>query len=119
MAQVDSTDTAQSQRYETPTFDPRSAFSWTLRAGEIARLKVQQERNGLPGRKKLERRAPEVAQVNGNEMKVARSPRFETPTFDPRSAFSWTLRSGEIARLERRQRRNRLRDSSQPDVLAA
>jgi hypothetical protein len=27
---------------------------------------------------------------------------YETPTFDPRGAFSWTLRGGEIALLERR-----------------
>jgi hypothetical protein len=30
---------------------------------------------------------------------------FETPTFDARSAFSWTLRGGEMARLERLQGR--------------
>jgi hypothetical protein len=27
---------------------------------------------------------------------------YETPAFDPRGAFSWTLRGGEIALLERR-----------------
>jgi hypothetical protein len=43
------TDTVQSPRYETPTFDPRSAFSWTLRAGEIARLEARQQRNGQAG----------------------------------------------------------------------
>ena len=43
------TDTVQSPRYVTPTFDPRSAFSWTLRAGEIARLKARQQRNGRAG----------------------------------------------------------------------
>ena len=106
-------------RYETPTFDPRGAFSWTLRAGEIARVETQRQRNGLPDHlKKLESREPDVAQVNGNEMNVAQSPRYETPTFDPRSAFSWTLRSAEIARLERQQR-NRRPDPQQLDILVA
>ena len=110
MAHVSSNDmdTAQSPRFETPTSDPRSAFSWTLRAGEIARLDAQQQRNGLPDRKKLESREPEVTQVRDNETSMAQSPRYETPTFDPRSAFSWTLRAGEIARLEPRRRRDRL-----------
>ena len=39
-------------------------------------------------------------QVNSSNADPANSPRYETPTFDPRSAFAWTLRSGEIARLE-------------------
>jgi hypothetical protein len=29
--------------------------------------------------------------------------RYETPAFDPNIAFSWTLRSEEIARLRRRR----------------
>lgn len=107
MAHVSSNDmdTAQSPRFETPTFDPRSAFSWTLRAGEIARLDAQQRRNGLPDPKKLESRDPDVTQVRDNETSTAQ---YETPTFDPRSAFSWMLRAGEIARLEPQRRRNRL-----------
>ena len=55
-----------------------------------------------------------MTQVNGNDMDTAHSPRYETPTFDPRGAFAWTLRSGEIARLERQQR---LLDPKQLDVL--
>ena len=119
MAHVSSNDmdTAQSPRFETPTFDPRSAFSWTLRAGEIARLDAQQQRNGLPDRKKLESREPDVTQVRDNETSTAQSPRYETPTFDPRSAFSWTLRAGEIARLEPQRPRNRLSMSADPKQL--
>ena len=112
-------DLARSARYETPTFDPRGAFSWTLRSGEIARQEAQRQRSELPDRKKLESREPDVAQVNGNEMDMAQAPRNETPTFDPRGAFSWTLRSGEIARLERQRRRNRRPDPKQLDVLFA
>lgn len=48
MTKVNATDRARSTHYETPTFDPRSAFSWSLRAGEIARLEIQERRNGLP-----------------------------------------------------------------------
>ena len=47
-----------------------------------------------------------MAHVNGNNTQAAKPPRYETPTFDPRSAFSWTLRAGEIARLEARRQRN-------------
>jgi hypothetical protein len=52
-------------------------------------------------------------------MDSAQSPRYETQTFDPRGAFSWTLRSGEIAGRERQQRRHRLPDPKQLDVLVA
>jgi hypothetical protein len=120
MAHGNDMDTAQSPRYETRTFDPRSAFSWTLRGGEIARLAAQQQRNGLRDRKPLESKAPRVAQVDGRETTMARPARYETPTFDPRGAFSWTLRGGEIARLEaQQQRRHRLPDPKQLDVLVA
>jgi hypothetical protein len=72
-------DTVRSPRFETPTFDPRGAFAWTLRGGEIARQEARRE---------AARR---------------RAPRYETATFDPRGAFAWTLRSGEVARLEQRR----------------
>jgi hypothetical protein len=91
--------TAQSSRYETPTFDPRGAFSWTQRGGEMARLEAQRQRD--------------------RETTVAQSARYETPKGDPRSAFSWTLRSGEIAGRERQQRRHRLAEPKPLDVLVA
>lgn len=47
-----------------------------------------------------------MAHVNRNDTQAAQPLRYETPTFDPRCAFSWTLRAGEIARLEGRQQRN-------------
>jgi hypothetical protein len=74
MAHGNDTDAARSPQYESRTFDPRGAFSWTLRAGEIARLKARSRAH------------------------------YDTPTFDPRGAFSWTLRSGEIAARARRSR---------------
>jgi hypothetical protein len=76
---------------QTPTFDTRSAFSWTLRAGEAARLERRRRRD-------LEAAA-----------------RCGTPTFDTRAAFSWTLRAGEVARVERRRRPG----PKLPDVLVA
>ena len=54
-----------------------------------------------------------MTQVNETDMNTAQ-PRYETSTFDPRGAFAWTLRSGEIARLERQRR---LFDPKQLDVL--
>ena len=48
-----------------------------------------------------------MAHVNGNDTQAAQPLRYETPTFDPRCAFSWTLRAGEIARLEIRRQRDR------------
>ena len=86
---MDDIDTVQAPSYETPTFDPRGAFSWTLRAGEIARLEAQRRRNGLA--------RPETATTGRRETRLAPTPRYETPTFDPRGAFSWTLRAGEVA----------------------
>ena len=49
---------------------------------------------------------PDMTQVNGNGTHEAET-RYETPTFDPRSAFSWTLRAGERARLEARREPSR------------
>ena len=85
---------SQSPHYETHTFDPRCAFSWTLRGGEMARVEAQQQRS----------------------THFARSARYETRTFDPRGAFSWTLRSGEIAG---RERRHLLSNPKQSGVLVA
>jgi hypothetical protein len=104
------------QCYETPTFDPRGVFSWTLRAGEIARLEAQRRRNEPRDPKTSVSKPSGVAKVNHRETGTARSPRYETPTFDPRGVFSWTLRAGEIAR---RQRQPRPPDASQLDVRAA
>jgi hypothetical protein len=59
-------------RYETPVFDPGTAFAWTLRSAEIARRR-QPAANGAPRE------------------------RYETPAFAPGTAFAWTLRSAEIA----------------------
>jgi hypothetical protein len=119
MAHGDDMDTAQSPRYETRTFDPRGAFSWTLRGGERARLEAQQQRNGLQDRKTLESKQLRVVQVIGRETNMARTAPYETPTFDPRGAFSWTLRAGEIAGRKRQQRRHRLPDPRQLDILVA
>jgi hypothetical protein len=47
-----------------------------------------------------------MAHVNGNDTQAAQPLRYETPTFDPRCAFSWTLRAGEIARLGGRRQRD-------------
>jgi hypothetical protein len=49
---------------------------------------------------------PDMTQVNGNGTNQAET-RYETPTFDPGSAFSWTLRAGEMARLEARRTASR------------
>jgi hypothetical protein len=42
-------DTDAKLTYETPTFDPRSAFSWTLRAGEIAAAEARRQRDARSG----------------------------------------------------------------------
>lgn len=109
-------DTADSPRYETPTFDPRSAFARTLRSGEIARRERRQRQNRPADPSELATNQPDAAQqVNGNEQIIPPVRRYQTPTFHPRSAFARTLRSGEIARLEREQR---LAAPTQLDVLA-
>ena len=96
--------TADERYYETPTFDPRSAFARTLRGGEMACLGLLSRQ---PDPSALESSKAHVTQrANGEER------RFETPTFDPRSAFARTLRGGEMERQERRQR-----TEERPDVL--
>ena len=110
MTQVNDMDTAHERRYETPTFEPRGAFARTLRGGEMARLGRLARQNGLPDPSELTGNEPgDARRVNG----TGPVRRYETPTFDPRSAFARTLRSGELARLERRQRRS----DSRRDVL--
>lgn len=45
-----------------------------------------------------------MAQVDGNNYNTADSRSDELPpSFDPRCAFAWTLRSAEIARRKREQ----------------
>jgi hypothetical protein len=96
MTQRTDIQTADERHYETPTFDPRSAFARTLRGGEMARLGRLSRQ---PDPSALESSKPRVTQrANGEER------RFETPMFDPRSAFARTLRGGEMARQERRRR---------------
>jgi len=113
MTQVNDMDTAHERRYETPTFEPRGAFARTLRGGEMARLGRLERQNGLQDPSELTGNEPgDARRVNGGTS-TSRLRRYETPTFDPRSAFARTLRSGELARLERRQRRS----DSRRDVL--
>ncbi len=38
MTLIDGTDIATKTRYETPSFAPSGAFTWTLRSGEVALL---------------------------------------------------------------------------------
>jgi hypothetical protein len=101
MTQVIEINSGNKPQYETPTFDPRGAFAWTLRSGEITRLQRLQRQNRLPDPSELAGNEPDMAQqVNGNEGKASCARRYETPTFDPRGAFAWTLRSAEITWLE-------------------
>jgi hypothetical protein len=66
MAQVNEMDTAHERRYETPTFEPRSAFARTLRGGEMARLGLLEPQNGLPDPSELVGNEPDDARrVNG------------------------------------------------------
>ena len=45
-----------------------------------------------------------MAQVHGNDRDTTRTRSDEIPpSFDPRGAFAWTLRSAEIARREREE----------------
>lgn len=87
----------QDSVYETPTFDPRGAFAWTLRAGEIARRAVRDDRSPQPTVGRLASTAT-CAAVSRDTSRAAAS-RCETPTHDPRCVFAWTLRAGEVARL--------------------
>ena len=105
MTQLNGIDAADERHNQTPTFDPRSAFSWTVRGGEMARL-------GLPCRQP-DPSAHETDKSCLTRRATGEERRFETPTFDPRSAFAWTLRGGEMARRERR-----LHSDARPDVLA-
>ena len=94
----------QTPHYETPTFSPSSAFAWTLRGGEVARLAADRRQT------EPTTEPPAV---------VVSPPRcYEAPTFSPSSAFAWTLRAGEVARFERQQQ-PRLLDRGQLDVLNA
>ena len=88
MTPLNDANTTQETRYETPTFDPRSAFARTLRGGEMAR-------SGRLQPKSIEPRP--ARQVSGTPR------RYETPTFNPSGAFARTLRGGEMARLERQR----------------
>ena len=96
MTQRTDIQTADERHYETPTFDPRSAFARTLRGGEMARLWLSSRQ---PDPRALESNNPRVTQRANGENR-----RFESPTFDPRGAFARTLRGGEMARQERRRR---------------
>jgi hypothetical protein len=100
-------------RCETPAFDPGIAFSWTLRSAEIASRPRQLPQDPQPDRTKLENTRRDVAQV------AAQAARYETPTFEPGIAFSWTLRSAEIARLQSPQPLDSKPDPTRPHVLVA
>jgi hypothetical protein len=92
------TNMVQESRYETPTFDPRGAFAWTLRGGEMARSEH-------PARLKVVAASSEPGGTGSNRAtKTNGTERHcETPTFDPRGAFARTLRGGEMARRERQR----------------
>ena len=81
--------------YETQAFDPGIAFSWTLRSEEIACRRRQRPRDARPDGTRLGNEHRDVAQVAD----------YETPAFEPGIAFSWTLRSAEIAHRRSRPRR--------------
>src|SRR5262245_56931343 len=104
MTHLNNIETADERHYQTPTFDPRSAFARTIRGGEMVRL-GRLSRQPVPSA--LDNSQPRVSQRATGEER-----RFETPTFDPRSAFARTLRGGETARHERC-----LRSDAKPDVL--
>lgn len=105
MTQLNDIDTGHEARYETPTFDPRGAFAWTLRSGEIALRQHRLEQGRLPRGDELTSTAPDTARrVNGIVTDGPQIRSYETPTFDPRSAFARTLRAGEIARIAQEQR---------------
>jgi hypothetical protein len=102
MAPIDDIDTGQETRYETPSFDPRGAFAWTLRSGEIALRQCRQGQSRLPHRDELTSIEPDAARpVGGTRPDGSAAECYVTPTFDPRSAFARTLRAGEVARIAR------------------
>ena len=100
-------------RYETPAFDPGIAFSWTLRSEEIARRHIQRRRAPQADRQKFENETGDETQVSEH------AAGYETPAFEPGIAFSWTLRSAEIARRQSRQPFSSKPDLTQLNVLAA
>jgi hypothetical protein len=100
-------------RYETPAFHPGIAFSWTLRSEEIACRRRQPPRGPQADRTKLESKMRDVAQV------AEHAARYATPPFAPGIAFSWTLRSAEIARLQSPQRLDSKPGVTQLNVLVA
>lgn len=99
--------------YETPAFDPGSAFSWTLRSEEIAGRQRQRPLHPQADRQKLENRTRGEAQVSEHAVP------YETPAFEPGIAFSWTLRAAEIARRQTRQPLNSKPGLTQLNVVAA
>jgi hypothetical protein len=105
VTQLNHIETAEERHYETPTYDPRCAFARTLRGGEMARLALLSPE---PRRSGSETHTARVTpRASGEER------HFESRTFDPRSAFARTLRAGEVALRERRQR-----TEARPHVLA-
>lgn len=115
MAQISDVETGYEARYETPAFDPRCAFAWTLRSGENARRQRRQDEGRPAQLEELTSTSPAAARrVDGAGADGSPARRFETPTFDPRCAFARTQRAGEIARAARAQR---LPDPSPLDVL--
>jgi hypothetical protein len=100
-------------RYETPAFDPGIAFSWTLRSEEIARRQTQRPRDLQADRQKFENETGDETQVSEH------AAGYETPAFAPGTAFSWTLRSTEIARRQSRQPLNAKPELTELNVLVA
>lgn len=84
-------------RYETPAFDPAIAFSWTLRSEEIARRRRHRARHARADWTTFENERRDVPQASQH------AAGYETPAFKPGVAFSWTLRSAEIACRQSRQ----------------
>ncbi len=100
-------------RYETPAFDPGIAFSWTIRSEEIARRQRLRPRDPQTDRKKLESTRRDAAPVSEHAAGC------EAPAFAPGTAFSWTLRSTEIARRRSRQPLNAKPELTELNVLVA
>lgn len=100
-------------RYETPAFDPGVAFSWTLRSEEIARHRLQRPRDRQANRIRFESKVRSETEV------WQPAERCATPAFAPGVAFSWTVRSAEIALLRSRPRLTLVSRSSPSRPLAA
>ena len=105
MTQISSNpiNTTQAARCETPAFDPRMAFSWTLRSAELA---SRRRRNAHQDPAKLEHSEIATDLAIRDDASSVPAARYETRTFDSRMAFSWTLRSEEIARIKGQKRRS-------------